>query len=172
MHPDVCKILSRRSVRAFSDQAIHDQELRDMLKAAMAAPSAGGSDPWHFIVVRSPGMLVRLAEVLPRGQMLARAQVGVVVCGEQYLARRQQLSYMLQDCSAAIENLLLAASFSGLGGCWVGIHPDPARVEGVRHLLGIPQAITPVAGVALGRPDEHHRARTRFSEARLHLEVW
>ena len=172
MHPDVRKILVRRSVRAFSDETLHDRELRDLLKAAMAAPSAGGSDPWHFVLVRSPGMLVRLTEVLPRGQMLARAQIGIIVCGEQRLARRQQLSYMLQDCSAAVENLLLAASFMGLGGCWVGIHPDPARVDGVRRLLGIPPAITPIAGVALGKPGESHRPRTRFSEARLHPEVW
>ncbi|MDD5706259.1 MAG: nitroreductase family protein [Kiritimatiellae bacterium] len=172
MNADVLKILARRSVRTYTRDPVDDEAVRTLLKAAMAAPSAAAADPWCFLVVRSPGMLVRLAELLPRGAMVAEAQVGIVVCGDQQRAHRHQLSYMLQDCSAATENLLLAASMLGLGACWLGIHPDPVRVAEVRKLFGIPPAITPVAGVAIGHPMEHPPARTRFREDAVHREVW
>ncbi len=172
MHPDVGKILARRSVRSFTLEPVADEAIRDLLKAAMAAPSAAAADPWHFLVVRNPGMLVRLAELLPHGQAAARAQAAIVVCGEQARAHRRQLSYLLQDCSAAVENLLLAASMTGLGACWLGIHPDPARVSGVRRLFGIPAAVTPVAGVAIGHPRTKPRPRTRFRPEAVHAEMW
>jgi nitroreductase len=146
--------------------------LRTLLKAAMSAPSAGAADPWHFLVVRNPGMLARLAELLPRGQMIAKARRGIVVCGDQQKAHRSQRSYLLQDCSAATENLLLAASMLGLGACWLGIHPDPMRVGGVRRLFGIPATVTPVAGVAIGHPAQCPPARTRFRNEAVHSEIW
>lgn len=172
MHPDVCKILARRSVRSYTDDPVDDQTLRTLLKAAMAAPSAGAADPWHFLVVRSPGMLARLAEVLPRGQPVAKARLGIIVCGDQQQAHRRQLSYLLQDCSAATENLLLAASMMGLGACWLGIHPDPARIGGVQQLFGIPASVTPVAGIAIGHPAQRPRPRTRFRDEAVHSELW
>lgn len=172
MHPDVCKILARRSVRSYTDAPVDDEALRTLLKAAMSAPSAAAADPWHFLVVRNPGMLARLAEVLPRGQMIAKARLGIIICGDQQRAHRRQLSYLLQDCGAATENLLLAASMLGLGACWLGIHPDPARVGGVRQLFAIPASVIPVAGVAIGHPRQHPRARTRFREQAVHYELW
>jgi nitroreductase len=172
MHPDVCKILARRSVRAYTRAAVSDAQLRDLLKAAMSAPSAAGRDPWHFIVVRTPGMLVRLAELLPNGSMVAGAALGIVVCGDVQNAHKNQLSYLLQDCSAAVENLLLAASMMGLGACWLGIHPNPDRVTGVRALFSMPPSVTPVAGVAIGHPDEQPRPRTRFRDEAVHTEIW
>ncbi|NLF23346.1 MAG: nitroreductase family protein [Lentisphaerae bacterium] len=172
MHEDVLKILARRSVRAFTAQPVPDATLRDLLKAAMSAPSAAARDPWHFIVVRNPVLLSRLAELLPHGTLIAHAAAGIVVCGDKQAAHRQDLSYLLQDCSAATENLLLAASMMGLGACWLGIHPNRERIAGFRERLGLPSAIIPVAAVALGFPQERPAPRTRYRTDSVHRECW
>ncbi len=172
MHEDVVKLLARRSIRSFTDQPVRDADIRDLLKAAMAAPSAAAKDPWHFVVVRNPSILARVAEQLPNGQMITKASVGVIVCGDLARAHRHQLSYLLQDCSAATENLLLAAAMMGLGACWLGIHPDKMRIEGVRRLFMLPPTIIPVAGIAIGYPAELLSPRTRFQETHVHQEIW
>jgi nitroreductase len=172
MHEDVLKILARRSVRSFKTDRVSDEMVRDLLKAAMSAPSARAKDPWHFIVVSNLPILARVSEQLPNGALLAKAPLGIVVCGDLEKAHRKQLSYLLQDCSAAIENLLLAASMLKLGACWLGIHPTPARVEGVRRVFNLPAAVIPVAAVAIGYPLEPPQPRTRYSEAQVHHEIW
>jgi nitroreductase len=172
MHEDVLKILARRSVRSFTVQPVPDETLHDLLKAAMAAPSAAARDPWHFIVVRNPSLLSRLAELLPRGALIAQAAAGIVVCGDKQAAHRRELSYLLQDCSAAIQNLLLAASMMGLGACWLGIHPNRERIDGFRKRLGLPPPVIPVAAVALGYPQEQPAPRTRYRADHVHRECW
>ena len=172
MHEDVQKILARRSVRAFSAEPVTDEMVRDLLKAAMAAPSVSLSDPWHFIVIRNPSLLTQLGGSLSNPEVMAQARVGIVVCGDLEAAHHRQLSYLLQDCSAAFENLLLAASMMGLGGCRLCIHPRPARVEEARRLLQLPASLVPVAAAALGVPRQTRPPRTRFDEKRVHREIW
>ena len=84
------------------------------------------------------------------------------LCGDLTKAHGGELSYLLQDCSAATENLLLAAHALSLGGCWLGVHPRADRVDGIRRLFGLPEKIVPVAAVAVGWPAEEFKARTRF----------
>lgn len=172
MNDLVRAILARRSVRKFLLQPVAEDDIRDLLKAAMSAPSAVAADPWHFVVLRDPSILVRLSEALPHGRHLAHAPLGILVCGNTDSAHRKQLAYLLQDCSAAIENLLLAASMMGLGACWLGIHPNPERVAHTRRLFSLPPPIVPVAVVAVGYPDEQPRPRTRFREEAVHWEQW
>ena len=138
----------------------------------MAAPSAVAKDPWEFIVVRNRSMLNRLATGLPNGQMLADAALGIVVCGDLQRAHDRQLSYLLQDCSAAVENLLLAAHALGLGACWLGVHPREDRVAHVRSQLAIPNVVIPVAVVSLGWPAESPAPRTRYRAEAVHRETW
>jgi nitroreductase len=88
--------------------------------------------------------------------------MGFVVCGDLTKAHGGELSYLLQDCSAATENLLLAAHGLSLGGCWLGVHPRADRVDGIRRLLCLPESMVPVAAVAVGWPAEEFKARTRF----------
>ena len=95
-----------------------------------------------------------------------------MVCGDLQRAHDQQLSYLLQDCSAAIENLLLAATRLGLGACWLGVHPRQERVEHIRSLLNIPDRIIPVAAIALGWPAESQEPRTRYRDHAVHYETW
>jgi nitroreductase len=172
MNPTLKLIFSRRSVRDFAAGDVPEAAVRDMLEAAMAAPSAACKDPWEFIVVRDPIMREEMAEGLPNGKFLNQAAVGIVVCGNLEKAHAGELSYLLQDCSAAIENLLLAANAMGYGACWLGVHPRSDRVALLRTLLDIPDHVVPVGAVAIGVPKDVPPARTRFREDAVHQEKW
>lgn len=172
MNVKILPILGRRSVRNFTQEPISDTDVHAMLEAAMAAPSAMAADPWRFIILRSRTALASLAEILPHGKMLNEAALGIVVCGESACAHRQELSYLLQDCSAAVENLLLAAHLLGLGAVWLGVHPNEERVSGIRACFGVPQGILPIAAIALGHPAERPAPRTRYKAAAVHTERW
>lgn len=172
MNPRLEPIFSRRSVRAYEKKPVPDDLVRDILEAAMAAPSAVAKDPWRFVVVKDPDTLKRLSDALPNGKMLADAEVGIVVCGELAAAHDGQLSYLLQDTSAAIQNALLAASALGLGAVWLGVYPREDRMAHVRRLLELPEGIVPVAIVSVGWPAERKPPRTRYAEEKVHRERW
>ncbi len=172
MNPKLNELFSRRSVRVYEPREVSEEMLRDLLEAGMAAPSAAGKDPWRFVTVRDRATLQRLTEGLPNGKMLAQAGAGIVVCGDLTAAHGQEMSYLLQDCSAAIENILLAASILGLGACWLGVHPRPERQAHVRQVLGIPPEIVPISALAIGWPAERPPARTRYSARYVHAEKW
>lgn len=165
-------IFGRRSVRVFSPGDITESQLTQLLEAAMAAPSAMTKDPWRFIVVRNRSVLQRLAGACPGGSMLSSATMGIVACGDLEAAFEQHIGYLLQDCSASIENLLLAAHGLGLGACWVGAYPSEPTMKQLREILNIPKHVVPVAVIALGIPGEQTQPRTRFKQENVHLESW
>ena len=172
MNPMLGNIFTRRSIRAYKEDDIPDEMIKDLLEAAMAAPSAVAKDPWHFIVIQQKAGLAKIADGLPNGQMLRQAAVGIVVCGDIDKAHGQLESYMLQDCSAAIENILLAASQLGLGACWLGIHPREERIDYMRRLFDLPGNIIPISAIAAGWPTENSEPRTRYDENLVHTERW
>ena len=165
-------IFGRRSIRVYAPGDVAEADVQLMLEAAMAAPSAVAKDPWRFVVVRGQQQRELLTKELPNGAMLADAPLGIVVCGDLEHAHDQQLSYLLQDCSAAVENLLLAVHALGYGACWLGVHPRENRIRYIGKVLGLPPSVIPVAIVAIGRPGEQKEGRTRFSSAFVHQEHW
>ena len=172
MNPKLAFIFNRRSVRKFEEREVPAEMLQDLLEACMAAPSAVAKDPWHFIILRDKAKLNRLADLLPHGQMLRHAGAAFVVCGDIRLAHDQQESYLLQDLSAATENILLAANALGLGTCWLGVHPRPERMDGLKKLFQLPENIIPMCGIAIGWPKEPSPARTRFNPDKVHQGKW
>jgi len=173
MNPSLQLLFERRSIRNYNTaEPISDAEVDDLLAAAMAAPSACAKDPWHFVLIRQRSILEAMADALPNGQMLRQAAMAILVCGDLHKAHDQQLSYMLQDCSAAIENLLLAASILQIGACWLGVHPRPDRLAAMSQMFQLPEAIVPVSAIALGRPAEQLPARSRYTAAAVHHERW
>jgi nitroreductase len=165
-------IFGRRSVRVYSPGEVSEPTVTRLLEAAMAAPSAMTKDPWRFVVVRDRQTLARLATLHPGAAMLGSAALAIVVCGDLEAALESQISYLLQDCSAAIENLLLAAHAQGLGACWVGIHPGEALIKRVREYLSLPGSIVPVAVISLGQPAEQPAPRTRYNPDYVHSGKW
>nr|WP_320013311.1 nitroreductase family protein [uncultured Desulfobulbus sp.] len=165
-------MFTRRSIRQYTQEPIGMSLIDDLLEAAMAAPSAMGKNPWHFIVLQSRSGIDRLAACLPNGKMLGQATAALLVCGDIHQAHDKELSFLLQDVSAAIENILLAASMLGLGACWLGIHPREERIRAVTEAFALPQGILPVAGISLGWPNEVKEPRTRMSREQIHIEQW
>jgi nitroreductase len=165
-------IFGRRSIRVYAPGEVGESEITRLLQAAMAAPSAVAKDPWRFVVIRKRETLSAIAAALPNGGMLATAPLGIIVCGDIEAAHDRQLSYLLQDCSAAMENLLLGAHALGLGACWLGVHPREDRVRKLKEILALPPSVIPVAGVAIGRPGEEKEPRTRFNRDDVHWEKW
>jgi len=165
-------ILGRRSIRVFTPGEVSDAVVTKLLEAAMAAPSAVAKDPWRFVVVRNRQTLDALAEVLSNGYMLRSATLSIAVCGDLEVAHDRQLSYLLQDCSAAIENLLLAAHALGLGACWLGVHPREERMRRIKEILALPASVIPVACVAVGHPGGQKEPRTRFNRDYVHFDKW
>lgn len=165
-------IFGRRSIRAYTPEAVSDEAIRTLLEAAMAAPSAVARDPWRFIVVRSQAMRELIVKKLPYGKMLEQAPVGIIVCGDLSVVHDGQLSYLLQDCSAAVENILIAAHGLGLGACWLGVHPREDRIQHLKQVLALPSSFVPVAAIAVGHPAESKEPRTRFNAAYVRSEKW
>jgi nitroreductase len=163
-------ILTRRSIRTYTDQAVSDESITELLRAAMAAPSAGNQQPWQFVVIRERRTLDRLALVHPYAAMAPKAQLAIAVCGDVRLEKHK--GYWVQDCAAATENLLIAAHAAGLGAVWLGVYPLEERVSSIQALLGLPDEIIPLAVVPVGYPAEHPSPADRFDPSRIHLERW
>ncbi len=164
-------IFGRRSIRAYTRDVVSDEAVQTLLEAAMAAPSSAACDPWRFVVVKNREMLATIKSELPYGQMLGSAALAIVVCGDLKAAHDKQLSYLLQDCSAAIENLLLCAYVLGLGACWLGVHPGEQRIKSLREILRLQESAIPVACIAIGYPAETKEPRTRFNPDYVRTET-
>lgn len=161
-------IQTRRSIRKYLDRPIPDDMIKQLLEAAMTAPSAHNEQPWHFVVVKNRDKLKAFKEA--GSQPAAGAAAGVLVCGEPALAKAQGTWPL--DCSNATENLLLAANALGLGGVWTVAYPDEGRMAKYRELLSIPQTIMPFAFVCLGWPEKPGWKENRFKPERIKQEVW
>lgn len=161
-------ILARRSIRKYTSEPVENKDITTILKAAMAAPSASNLKPWHFIVIVERRLLDNLAEVHPYTKMLMEAPLCIAVCGDKNIS----VSFWVQDCSAATENLLLAATALGLGAVWLGIYPDKARVATVREILRLPETVDPLNLISIGHPAEAKEPRTQYDELRVHHEHW
>lgn len=163
-------IFTRRSVRNFTDKTISEVDLRDLLKAGMQAPSAKNEQPWHFIVIDKAEILHAIPAFHPYADMLYAAPLAILVCSDRRLELKR--ASWIQDCSAATENILLAAHAKGLGAVWLGVFPDAERVQGMQTLLGLPPEIRPMALIAVGYPDSQPEAVDRFNPSRVHHNGW
>lgn len=163
-------IFSRRSIRKYTDEPIAPQLLREILNAAMHAPSARNSQAWHFILEERKSRLQQLAEIHPYGKMLRSAAAAILVCGD--LQADDSVIYLIQNCSAATQNALLAAHELGLGAVWLGIQPREKRIKSMKEFFNLPDYIVPVSLIALGHPLEKPAARQRFNPDRIHYGSW
>ena len=141
-------IHGRRSIRSYGLEPVPEATIEVLLRAAMAAPSAGNQQPWQFVVLDDRKLLDRIPEYHPYASALREAPVGIVVCGDTRLEKYK--GFWVQDCSAAIQNLLVAAHAEGLGTVWLGVYPLGDRVRETQKLLDLPEEVLPLAVIALG----------------------
>ena len=160
----------RRTVRDFSDRRVPREIVEDAIRTAGTAPSGAHKQPWHFVVIDDRDTLCEIPKFHPYSMMLKEAPLAILICGDLNL--EQYEGYWVQDCSAATQNLLLAAHAKGLGAVWLGIHPDEERVIGMRKLLGIPDNVTPLSLVAIGHPAERKPRENRYDASRVHRNKW
>ncbi|APC08377.1 nitroreductase family protein [Neomoorella thermoacetica] len=163
-------ILARRSIRRYTGEPVATGDIKELLEAAMSAPSAGNEQPWHFVVITDRRILDEIPKVHPYSQMLKEAPAAILVCGD--LQRQKHKGYWVQDCAAATENILLAAHAKGLGTVWLGVYPREERVAGLQKLLGLPEHIIPLSLIAVGHPAENKPPANRFDPSRVHLDRW
>jgi nitroreductase len=168
MEPD--PILTRRSIRRYTEQPVPEEMVTGLLQAAMAAPSARNQQPWHFVVIRERDTLEKIAAMQSTARMARHAPLTIVVCGD--LDLDNDSGYWVQDCAAATENILLWAHAHGLGAVWCGIYPREHRVSNYRALLGLPDRVVPLALVVVGYPAEELPPSDRFKPDRVHNGRW
>jgi nitroreductase len=163
------QIMRRRSIRKYTDEPVTREELTTLLQAAMAAPSAMNRKPWEFVVVTEPERLAALRRRLVLGKYNAPA--AIVVCGNlKRAAPSIAKDFWVVDCSAATQNILLAAAGLGLGTVWIGVYPLRPVMGLVARLLGLPKQVQPLAVIWVGRPAETKPPRTQYDEANVHWE--
>ena len=160
------EIFERISIRKYENRPVEEEKIRQILKAAMAAPSAGNQQPWEFYVVRDPEMIRKLAETTPYSKSAAGAPVVIVPC-----YRTNGLwapMYDTIDLSMATENMLLEITSLGLGAVWMGIAPIEDRILAVDRILGLGEDLHSFALVPVGYPAESRPQQDRFQEERIH----
>jgi nitroreductase len=163
-------IITRRSIRKFTDKPIEKSTLEKLIKAGMYAPSARNMQSWHFVLITERELLNRIPQVHPYAQMCLEAQAVIIVCGD--LTIEEGKEYNAINCSAATQNILLAAHELGIGSVWLGVYPRTDRIEGITGLLKLPSNIIPVSIIALGYPGEEKETPDRFIEERIHRNKW
>ncbi len=170
-NPILETIFHRRSIRKYTDQPVEAEKLDLLLKAAMAAPSAMNCKPWEFILVTEAEKLAQFRKRLLFGDRNAPA--AIVVCGNPGLSTNPAARlFWVQDCSAATENILIAAVGLGLGTVWIGVHPVKNFVKTVREVVSIPRTITPLCIVYVGYPADEKPSRTQYDAERVHWQEY
>ncbi len=163
-------IVTRRSIRRYTNREIEDSVVKQIIKNGMYAPSAVNKQPWHYIIFKEQQTKMAICEVHPNASMLKTANKAILVCGDTDLAHAP--GYLACDCSAATQNMLLSAHAYGLGGVWIGIYPREERMKALKGIFNLPEHIIPFSIIALGYPAEKKDIPDRFKEERIHYETW
>ena len=156
-------IAERKSVRKYLNKSVEEDKIDAMVKAGMAAPSGMDRRPWEFVVVTDREALDSMAAKLPYAKILTNAPLAIVVCGDTTCS-----SYWYLDCSAATQNVLLAAEALGLGAVWTAAYPYEDRIDVVRQNTGLPENIVPLCVIPIGYPDGPQKAKDKFDPQRVH----
>ena len=159
----------RRSIRSFKDTPIESDIIEYLLKAAMSAPSACNTQPWEIIVVTDSEILGEIREKLPMARY--NAPCAIVVCGNTHLCRHTKQMWV-QDCSAAMQNILLAATAIDLGSLWIGVYGVEPLVKSVSGLMGLPEHVKPLGIAYIGYKNEEKEQRTQYNEKRIYWQVY
>jgi len=161
-------IYNRKSVRSFiKDRPVSDEDVQALIKAGMSAPSGKDTRPWEFVIINDRAILDKMAEELPTAKMLSQAPMAIVVCGDTIRS-----SYWYLDCSAATENILLAAEAMELGGVWTAAYPYRDRMATVIKHTNMPAQVLPLAVIPIGYPMGNHSVKDKYDEKKIHMNKW
>lgn len=165
-------IHTRRSVRKFTTEAVTQEQIQTILSAAMVAPTAGNGQTWRFVVVTDKEKLAKIPQVQAHAYMASRSQATIIVCADSKAEKYPGRTYWVQDGSAAMQNMLLAARGLGLGACWCGLHPVLEWEQGIRELFAIPGHINILGLCAIGHAAREQQRADRFDADKVHYNTW
>jgi len=166
-------IFNRKSVRNYVEAQISPETLEFLVKAGMAAPSAIDRRPWEFIIINDKAVVKKLNDALPSAKMAEKAGHAIVVAGNiEKQAGGKDSTFWIMDCSAAVQNILLAAESLGLGAVWTAVYPNPDRMKPVIETLGLPSNIVPLAFIPVGKPDGSDKPKDKFDKEKIHWNHW
>ena len=169
--PDALTVIhNRKSVRKYLNKPVNKEQLEILLRAGMAAPSAGDNRPWAFVVVTDPAMLDTLSLATRSTQMLSSAAAAIAVCGDTRIGFKSDV--WIHDCSAASENILLAAEAIGLGAVWTGIYLNEEPTKYVKKVLGLPSEVYPLNIISIGYPTGEEKPKNKWDPTKIHWEKW
>ncbi len=163
-------IFTRRSIRNFTGEPLNQEEVETVLKAGFSAPSAHNMQPWHFVVIKNIKKLEEIARLHPYAKMLPQAGCAILVCGDT--EKQNMEGFLIEDCSAAIQNILLAAHGIGLGAVWNGIYPMPEFIQIFRDTIKLPETVIPVGMVVIGHKSQDVEATDRYDSTKIHYDQW
>ncbi len=163
-------IFTRRSIRSYTDQKVDKKLIEEIISAAMYAPSAHNQQPWCFLVIDEKALLEKISNFHPYAKMAKSAPLGILICTDTKLHKIE--NYWIQDCSAATENLLLAAHDKGLGAVWTGIYFNKELEKNYTKEFNLPENILPFAFVVIGYPKEQKAKQERFDKKRIKYNNW
>lgn len=164
-------IYNRRSIREFTDEPVAENDIEALLKAAFSAPTAVNVQPWEFIVINEREILEKLKKQLIFAHY--NAPTAIVVCGNMKLAfKGPDKDLWVCDCSAAVENILLAATDIGLASVWIGVYPTEPKIKQVRAVLDMPDYVVPLAIVYVGHSNQKLEGRSRYNEKRVYWQKY
>ena len=163
-------IFERRSIRNYTDQEVKDETITELLKAGMAAPSAGNAQTWEFVLIDDKNILQKIPEIHPYSNMVPDCSKAILVCGNKNQEKYD--GFWPQDCSAAAENILIDAADKGLGAVWLGIYPENDRVNKFQELFNLPEHIKPFCLIPVGYPAEEKGTANRFMKEKVHYNKW
>ena len=166
MNDTITMIKKRRSLLKFTDQPVEQDKIILLLEAAMAAPTAMNGQPWEFVVITEKEVMDKFRAGLMFAKMNAPAAICVLGSSRMQKNKAGE-KFWVQDCSAATENILLAATALGLGSVWIGIHPVALFKRQVSKILNLPEGVTPLNLIYIGYPAEEKEPRTQYEEARV-----
>ncbi len=168
-------IMTRASVRSYTGEQINDSIVEKILRAGMAAPTAANQQPWHFIVVNEQNLKDSITAAFEYTKMVENCSFAVVVCGDMDNLFQDDIhegGFWVEDCSAASENMLLAAHALGIGGVWCGIYPLKDREQRLSSILNLPSNLTPLNVMAFGYPAQPVAPKDKWAPAKIHYNAY
>ena len=169
-------IMSRTSIRQYTDEPVSDSDMQTILRAGMTAPSCCNIQPWHFVVVRDKDIRQMMTDAIGPAQPASKAQAVIVVCGDMQIMSespvKDNTDYWVCDACATSENILIAANSLGLGSVWMGVWPMKNRIMTIQSILNLPSYIVPLNLIALGHPAENPEPKDKWKPERIHQDRW